>query len=277
MAAAAVLWIVTLPATCRSLSIEVGTPGLANAPAVAAPTSVPPLTQVSSPTPTSIAATTGPATELLPTPTPAIPSFAPKAVASGQAAGEILNSRQADLYKLDGQAGQWLEVNVQRLGGRLSPYLELIDPSGVDEIPWTGALVVSPVLHKLVSTGPYAIRITAYDTTGPYSIAWSLDRFGQLADGGRTTSEITDSFRADRYRFEGGQGQTLRAHVQRTAGVSLQPSTQLVDPSGAREASADSVGQPNVLLQTKLASSGAYVLVVGGRNTGPYEVTVSLS
>ena len=50
---------------------------------------------------------------------------------------------------------------------------------------------------------------------------------------------------------------------------------ELIDPTGAKEETADSY-RGQATLETKLASSGTYILVVGGRSTGPYMVTLSI-
>jgi hypothetical protein len=68
----------------------------------------------------------------------------------------------------------------------------------------------------------------------------------------------------------------LTAQVQRTSGVSLGPRLDVLDPTGATEQSADGYGAAQVKLETKLASGGTYMLVVGGKNTGPYMVTLSI-
>lgn len=276
--AAALAVVIVAPATCRSLSVEVGTvPAAAPVPAqptVAAIVAAP-LAQVALPQPTLAPTPTVATIDASPTPTPLLPSFAPRAAASGEGSGELLNTNQRDDYKFDGQKGQLLEVRVQRLGGDLLPYIQVRDPQGVDEVPRVLDSLLTP--HRLASSGEYVIRVSAYQWPGPYSINWALDRFGQLADSGVVNSEITSTFQVDRYRLDGRQGQALRVRVERSAGVSLQPTLRLIDPSGASEASADSYGQPNVSLQTNLASTGTYIVVVGSRNAGQYQLAVTLS
>jgi len=123
---------------------------------------------------------------------------------------------------------------------------------------------------------------SAISPPGGDGIGWFIDQgsttlaSGQLANGGQVTAELTDLNQKDRFRFEARQGQLLTARVQRTSGVSLQPWIELIDPSGAKESSANGYGNAQVTLESKLASSGTYTLVVGGQNTGPYLVTLSL-
>ncbi len=89
------------------------------------------------------------------------------------------------------------------------------------------------------------------------------------------TGTISAAGQKDRYQFAGQQGQLLEARVRRTSGISLQPSQDLLDPTGLAEANAFGVGEESVLTR-KLASSGTYTLVVGGPGQGPYVATWSL-
>jgi hypothetical protein len=277
---AATLVAVAVASACRSVSVEFGTLPL-DPTDVAAPTPVIAQQQVAPATEaTRPAARTQVVPTLAPVPSPvlaaAVPAFAPRGEGSSRS-GVITNSQQRDTYEFQGQQGQLLEVRAKRTSGvTLQPRIELVDPSGAYEVDSRyGRGPELLVEQKLASTGGYTIVITPYEGSGPYSVAWFLDRFGQLGDGGQVNAEIADPDQKDRYRFDATQGQLLKVQVQRTSGVSLQPWIDLVDPSGARESTADSRG-PQVTLETKLASGGSYTLVVGGHDTGPYLVTLSI-
>jgi hypothetical protein len=206
-----------------------------------------------------------------------VPSFAPRSEGQSRS-GVIDNSQQRDAYRFDARQGQLLEARAKRTSGvTLQPRIELLDPSGAYEVqpgyPNGPELLVE---RQLSSTGAYTIVISPFQGAGPYSVTWFLDRYGQLANGGRVNGEISDPDQKDRFRFEATQGQLLSAQVQRTSGVSLLPWIELVDPRGARESATSSLSLAQITLETKLASSGTYTLVVGGQNTGPYLVTLSI-
>jgi hypothetical protein len=225
-------------------------------------------------TPTAAAEVAVPAPESV---TPSGPSFAP-AGTRGSGSGVMTNTQQRDRYSFEGAQGQLLEVRAKRTSGvTLIPQVALLDPSGVDELP--PSFPARPELlveRRLASTGEYTIVVSPVQGSGPYTLTWDLDRFGQLSSGGQVNAEITDPDQKDRFHFDGKQGQLLTARMQRTSGVSLQPWIDLVDPTGTSEKTVDGFGQPQVTLEAKLASSGTYMLKVGGRNTGPYVVTLSL-
>jgi hypothetical protein len=278
---------VAVGSACRSVSVEFGTVP-AQSTGVAPPTqpALAPLAAAQPPTAPAFRATNPPAaTPAAPTstpvpentPAPVVPSFAPRGEGQSRS-GVIENSKQRDRYQFDGRQGQLVEVRAKRTSGvTLAPRIELVDPSGAREaeasVPNTAEQLVE---RKLASTGAYTIVISPFQGAGPYSVTWFLDRYGQLASGGRVNAEIADPYQKDRFRFEATQGQLLSAHVERTAGVSLQPWINLIDPSGASESSADSWPLGQVTVEWKLASSGTYMLVVGGQNTGPYLVTLSI-
>ena len=225
--------------------------------------------------PTTAAATSGPVPA---TATSAsVLSLAPHGAGSS-GSGAITNQKQRDSYPFVGEQGQLIEVRAKRTSGvTLQPRIELLDPSGVNEVPYIVPFGPELLVERnLASTGSYTIVISASQGVGPYSVTWALDRFGQLANGGQVNAELTDPDQKDRFRFEARQSQLLTARVQRTSGVSLEPWIQLIDPSGAKESSANGYGNAQVTLESKLASSGTYTLVVGGQNTGPYLVTLSI-
>jgi hypothetical protein len=264
---------VAVGSACRSVSVEIGTLS-------GSPTAVPTLSTVVPVQPRTAQQTQQ--TVALPTPGivsgDAMSSFAPRGT-GGSGSATIVNREQRDSYPFDGLQGQLLEVRAKRTSGvTLEPRIEVLDPSGVNELS-PGLLQFGPevlVERKLASTGRYSIVISASQGAGPYSVEWSLDRFGQLTSDAQVAAEIAHPNQKDRYRFEATQGQLLNARVQRSSGVSLQPSINLIDPSGALEDSVDAFGLAQATLQRKLASSGTYLLVVGGTNTGPYQVTLSL-
>lgn len=282
---------VALGSACRSVSVEFGTLP-AQPTGVAASTAAPSQQLAATPPPPALASEaigaptqTAPPTQATPTlapvpestVAPVVPSFAPRAEAQSHS-GVIENSKQRDTYRFDGQQGQLLEVRAKRTSGvTLQPKIELLDPSGAYEYQSSFPNGADQLAERqLASTGAYTIVISPFQGGGPYSVTWFLDRYGQLANGGRVNAEITDPYQKDRFRFEASQGQLLSAQVQRTAGVSLQPWIYLIDPSGAMESSADAWTMGQVTLETKLASSGTYMLMVGGQNTGPYLVTLSI-
>jgi hypothetical protein len=86
---------------------------------------------------------------------------------------------------------------------------------------------------------------------------------------------ITATGQKDRYQFDGVQGQLLEARVKRTSGISLQPSLELIDPTGHSEASTFMITEESTLAR-RLASSGSYTLVITGSGQGPYVATWSL-
>jgi hypothetical protein len=259
---------------CRSVSVEFNV-----------------LSAASTPVPTAASATpvqqgASLANDSKPTVDPTVPapgsvssglSFAPRGV-NDTASGTIASQGQHDSFPFQGTQGQLLELRVKRTSGvTLFPRVELLDPSGASESPFSGSSGPDALLeYKLASTGAYTIEVRAFQGLGPYSVSWSLDRFGQLVNGGQVSAELANPSQHDRYRFEASQGQLLTAQVQRTSGVSLVPWLDLLDPTGATEQSADGYGAAQVKLETKLASSGTYMLVVGGKNTGPYMVTLSI-
>lgn len=242
------------------------------------PRAAPTATQVIEPTaPSTPTASAAPAVPVLQTVIPSGPSFAPHGT-RGSASGVFTNSEQRDRYAFDGEQGQLLEVRVKRTSGTtLTTQIALLDPSGVNELPYSfPTLPENFVDLRLASTGGYTIVVSPFQGSGSYTVTWYLDRFGQLANGGEVDAEISDQGQMDRYHFEGRQDQLLTARVQRTSGVSLQPWIELIDATGTSEKYVDGFGQAHVTLEEKLASSGTYTLAVGGRNTGPYAVTIML-
>ena len=102
---------------------------------------------------------------------------------------------------------------------------------------------------------------------------------GSFAPRGVTQSvsgAINARDQKDRYRFDGVQGQLLEARVRRTSGISLQPTLVLVDPTGASEANTFATVGEEVIIARRLASTGAYTLMVTGSGQGPYVATWSL-
>lgn len=261
---------------CRSVSVEFNVLSAAPTPVPAAAAA--PVQQGTSSTTLAIEPKpTADATVPAPSTAPSGLSFVPHGV-SDTASGTIASQDQRDSFPFQGTQGQFLELRVKRTSGvTLMPRMELLDPSGAYEVkpPYSTGPEVQ-VERTLASTGAYTIVVSAFTGTGPYSVAWSLDRFGQLANGEQVSAALVDPAQNDRYRFEGKQGQALTARAQRTSGVSLEPRLTLLDPTRAKEQTADSYGAAQVTLETKLASSGTYMLVVSGQNTGPYMVTLSI-
>ncbi|MBV9173260.1 MAG: hypothetical protein JOZ81_24610 [Chloroflexi bacterium] len=223
-----------------------------------------------------LAAPTDEASTAVPTAATPHASFAPTAAAESSGSGEILNLQHADSYAFDGEQGQLLEVRVLQVAPDLNPQIELLDPSGSVEVPWHLINIFGTVEKRLASSGTYTIRVSGFYSTGRYALTWTLDRFGQLTSGNEVTGAIDQADQVDRYRFEGAQGQVIRARAYRTSGVSLEPRLDLVDPTGATETTVDGYGRPDITLQSKLASSGTYLLAVSGQKTGPYAVSLTL-
>src|SRR5581483_6104972 len=131
--------------------------------------------------------------------------------------------------------------------------------------------------QRLASSGAYTLVVQASSGTGPYTVTWWLDRLGALVNGGTVNATLGDVGQKDRYRVDAQQGQLLQAQVKRTSGITLQPYLELIDPSGAREATGAARSSGEASLEQRLASSGAYTLVVqASSGTGPYSVTLTL-
>ena len=212
---------------------------------------------------------------MAPQPAPPQPTAASEATHGQTQAetGSISAQGQRNRYSFDGRQGQQLELRAKRTSGvTITPGLILIDPSGKEEAS-AGTGFCEPesfVERRLASTGTYTIVVVgACGTTGPYSVAWNLDRIGLLVPGSDVSGQIADRGQRDRYKLDAQQGQILELRVNRMSGVTLTPGLILIDPTGAEEAGAGTgFCNPESFLKRKLASSGTYtVIVVGACNT----------
>jgi hypothetical protein len=135
-------------------------------------------------------------------------------------------------------------------------------------------------VRELAGSGAYTLAVSGVGgTTGPYTLTWTLDRFGRLLDGAAVEAEIGESGQRDRYRVDARQGQRLEARVRRASGTGFYGTLGLVDPAGAEEQGAVPDGQGGASLRVqRLARSGAYTLVVSGVGgaVGPYTVSLVL-
>jgi len=221
---------------------------------------------------------------VVPSPTAAPPAgaFPPRGV-SHAVSGAVGGAGQPDRYAFRAERGQLLEARLKRApGGGLYGALALVAPSGAQE------RCVSPndrgeaflEVRELASSGAYALAVSGVGgTTGPYTLTWTLDRFGRLVDGAAVDAEIGESGQWDRYRIEARQGQRLEARVRRASGVGFYGTLSLVDSAGAEEQGGTPNDQGGAFLRVqRLASSGTYTLVVSGVGgaVGPYTVSLLL-
>jgi hypothetical protein len=100
----------------------------------------------------------------------------------------------------------------------------------------------------------------------------AADSFAPQGVTQTVSGAINATGQKDRYRFDAVQGQLLEARVKRTSGISLQPSLELIDPTGHSEATTLIASEESTLAR-RLASSGSYTLVVSGSGQGPYVAT----
>jgi hypothetical protein len=243
-----------------------------------APTAPPAATNTpvpAAPTPVSTAVPPAPTLEATAVPDVTAESFAPQGVTQ-TVSGAITATGQKDRYRFDAAQGQLFEARVKRTSGiSLQPSLELIDPTGHSEATTLMLSEESTLARRLASSGTYTLVVSG-SGQGPYVATWSLDRIGQLANGGEVSAEITERDQLDRYHFQARQGQVVDARVKRTSGISLQPELDLYDPMALREAYTFTGFTGEAHLERQLASSGTYTLVVTGSGQGPYTVSLTL-
>jgi hypothetical protein len=144
----------------------------------------------------SVPTATPTAVVVVPSPTaaPLAGAFAPRGVAHA-VDGAIGGTGQVNRYEFRAQRGQLLEARVKRASGSgLYGALALVAPSGAEEKSASSNDRGEAFLEvrQLGGAGAYTLAVSGVDgTTGPYTLTWTLDRFGRLVDGAGVDAELT--------------------------------------------------------------------------------------
>jgi hypothetical protein len=199
---------------------------------------------------------------------------------SHEASASIGHAGQVDRYSIGIAQGQRVEVWAKRTSGtQLGPVIHLMDPSGRQEgdtaYDSNGETHFS--LAHAASGGQYTVTVSGtYDSQGPYTITWFIDRLGKLANGSQLNAEISRKDQLDRYQLQLAQGQRVELWATRTSGTQLGPTMRLIDPTGHQEGDTayDNNGDSHLELKST-ASSGTYWLDLWGNydSRGPYALT----
>lgn len=223
-----------------------------------------------------------------------------RTVAIGQAVdGELASQRFADLFTLEAQAGQTIDISMEATNASdLDPFLILVAPDGRevtrnDDSQGTRNAQLSAV--NLQDTGTYTIVATRFQQRFGYSTgAYTLEVQETQNDtpptastrliryGTEQTGVIDNNNTSEHFTFSGQAGDVVSIRMESTEG-DLDPKLQLTDSLGNVVAFNDDI---NILSNTNAAidnfilpMSGYYTIVatryIGFETSGRFTLTLA--
>jgi hypothetical protein len=204
--------------------------------------------------------------------------------------GEITNAAPYVVWAFDGQAGDLVTITMEALDEMLDPYLTLLGPDGAllatdDD---GGGNLNARIYQVLAESGRHLVIASRFAGEGRYELAV---RSGQLqeqqndlpgGEGGGSIQygetlfgQITESHEADRWTFEGSEGDLITISMEGSSG-SLDTFLVLLEPDGNEIGFNDDGGlRFNSVLYARLPKNGTYTIIASRYDgTGSYSLTL---
>jgi len=203
--------------------------------------------------------------------------------------GEVTGEVPYTVWGFDGQAGDRVTITMEALDEMLDPYLTLLGPDGTvlatdDD---SGGLYNSRITLTLAESGTYLIIASRYGGAGRYELTVRSGQFqeendlaigeggGAIQYGETVFGQISGSRSAERWTFEGSEGDLITVSMQEESG-SLDTFLVLLNPDGDEIGFNDDSGQRfNSVLYAQLPEDGTYTIVASQYDgSGSYSLTV---
>ncbi|MBZ0292272.1 MAG: hypothetical protein K8L99_06860 [Anaerolineae bacterium] len=191
-----------------------------------------------------------------------------------------------------GTAGQRITISAIDAGdGDLNLAITLLDPSGTEEaynddqegtdlLYSTDAQIVD---HALATSGQYTIVVDQIEGAGNYELGVKETQMITLQDGMVLQGTLGDVFAADRYEFQGEEGQVLNFTLRAQDSDALDTLLRVIGPQGDLiiendDADDTELGSDSQALGVVLPESGTYIFEAGRFDgTGQYELTINIA
>jgi hypothetical protein len=204
--------------------------------------------------------------------------------------GEITDAAPYTIWAFDGQAGSAVTITMEALDEMLDPYLTLLGPDGMvlatdDD---GGGLLNARIYQVLAQSGTYRVIASRFGGVGEYELAVRSGQFqeqqadlpvgeggGSIQYGETITGQISGTREAERWTFEGSEGDLIAISMEGDSG-SLDTFLVLLEPGGNEIGFNDDGGQRfNSVLYAQLPEDGTYTIVASRYDgSGSYTLTL---
>lgn len=212
--------------------------------------------------------------------------------------GSLTSGEQTDTWRLDGAAGDIVNLRIQRITETWSPAVRLLDPEGQLLLDMQWPQPPPPTLQfsaRLHTTGPHIleIRLGSGAPPGEYELTIELEEPGPaietgtgiLTYGRSGSGTIDDTIFRNLWQFRGIRGDVVDIEMEAVSG-DLLPTMALLSPDGVELARAEIDSENGAsIFAVELPSSGLYTIVArrigdnlgaSGTTQGDYKVRLVL-